>query len=300
MSDGINNAFAADDAYDAHVKADMPHLAEDEGGVFAQLDGEMSLFILLPRKEDENSFYLPAFKHYNLSVVGDDNTKRKTAVTCLKAARLGPCAICDAHDRLAASDAKNKAFAKKNLRPRKQVCLPVWWVPLTAILGTKSTAQYSFRLVDFKSHPRTYEVSDTPSVKILGVSASLREGSNTVWDNLKSMLITSGGPGNFVGVDGTPIFIIGNNKKKLDRRYKESRPLLVDFPKELRPPADIELPDVLEAMEYPTPLYVAQVLEETYPGLITDMQPYMEATTKPTEEVTPAKKTPTGENNPFI
>ena len=282
------NPFAKDDEFDEHVKANMSDVVSSGEGAFKQLDAYMSLLILMPREEADNplDFYVPVYMHHGLMETRDDGKKHRTSRICLEAAEMGACALCDLIRVLGGSKNPDDAKMIKNIAPRKRVYVNAWMIPLAMQIGSAKAGPNSFALVDFEGKPRTYNVSDNPSMGVLGLPKG-------VWDNMAIKLRTSGGVEKFIGWDAFPMYIIGNGKDGLQRRYKEPNPLMMDIPDALRPEKDCALVNIMETVEFPTPMGVASLVEENFPGMITDFSPYEDAEEEKKEAADPAEPTAT-------
>lgn len=274
------NPFAKDQEFDKHVKENMGDVVSSGEGAFRQLDPYMTLFILMPRAEAENplDFYVPVYMHHGLMETRDDGKKHKTSRICLEAADLGPCAACDLIRMLKGSNDPDAAKMMKSIAPRKRVYVNAWMIPVAMQVGAAQPGPNAFSLVDFEGKPRTYNVSDDPSLGVLNFPKG-------VWENLSIKLRTSGGVEKFIGRDAFPMYVIGNGREGLGRRYKEPNPLMMDLDAALRPPEDLALLDITETVEFPTPYGVASLIEENFPGMITDFSVYQ----KTEEEETPAE-----------
>jgi len=261
--------FKKDAEFDQRVQETMNDVLPSGTGNYKQLDAKMSMFFLLPRLDSDNplDFFLPAYMHHGLMETGDDGKKRKTARLCLEAADMGPCAICDTIRKLKGSKSPDDAAIAKSLAPRKKVYFNVWWLPLQMQIGAMKPGPTTFQLADFEGKPRAYTIENDPSIGILGVPKG-------VWEDLQVKVQTSGGIDRFLGEDAWPLYVIGNGKEGLQRRYKEPNPLLNPIDPSLRPPAGVELIDITKTVEFPTPAGVAGVMEENFPGIITDFSLY--------------------------
>jgi len=264
--------FKKDAEFDKRVKETMKDVISSATGAFKQLDPKMSMFFILPRTEAENpmDFFVPAYMHHGLKESGDDGKKRDTARLCLEAAGLGPCAICDTIRMLSGSKSPDDKKIAQRLTPRKKIYFNVWWIPLQAQVGAVEPGPTVFQLADFEGKPRAYVVSDDPELGLLG----LPKGA---WEDLQVKVQTSGGIARFMGEDAWPLYVIGNGKERLARRYKEPSPLLNPISPDLRPPEGLELLNITETVEFPTPAGVAGLVEENLPGLITDFSLYPES-----------------------
>jgi hypothetical protein len=270
------NPFAKDAEFDKHVKSTMGDVVRTGEGVFVQLDAYMTMFLIMPRAEADHplDFFVPVYMHHGLSETREDGKKHQTSRICLEASDLGPCALCDVVRLLSASKNADDQALVKRLSPRKRVYVNVWKIPLAMQVGRPTGGDNTFSLVDFDGKPRTYNVTDDPSMGVLGLPKG-------VWDNLVIKLRTSGGVEKFIGANAYPMYVIGNGKEGLARRYKEPNPLLISIPEGLRPPDGTPLLNITETVEFPTPYGVAMLVDENFPGLITDFSPYAEQTEAP-------------------
>lgn len=263
------NPFNKDVEFDQHVSSSMKDVLQEGGASFAQLDKNLSLFVIMPREDCDNEldFFLPTRLHYGLTESGDDGKTRNTARICLEASQLGPCAICDTIRRLKAlPDADSRALAER-LAPRKKVYMAVWWIPVEPIFG-KMKVPGIIPLIDYDGNQRSYIVSDAPTMTVLGVP-------NGVWKDLSSTIQVSGGIEKFL--KGTPLYVVGNGKDGMARRYKEPAPLRVELDDSVLPPEDAAAPNITELVEFPDPLEVAELVDANWPGAIKDFGPYREA-----------------------
>lgn len=265
------NPFTKDEEFNKRVKENMSDVVSAGEGAFKQLDPYLSLLILMPRVEAENplDFFVPVYMHHGLMETRDDGKKHKTSRICLEAAGIGPCALCDLIRMVKGSKNPDDATLVKRIAPRKRVYVNAWMIPVAMQIGAASPSANSFQLVDFEGKPRTYNVTDDPSMGVLGLPKG-------VWNDMSIKIRVSGGVEKFLGRDAYPMYIIGNGKEGLGRRYKEPNPLMMDIDETLRPPEGIALVDILETVEFPTPHGIASLVEENFPGMITDFSLYPE------------------------
>jgi len=274
--------WAEDTKFDQGVKENVPAADGGSSADFIALDKNASLFIMMPRAENKDVFFLSTMKHHGINVTRDDGTRRQTSRVCLRAANEGPCALCDVVEALENSMAISEVRIRQRITPRKQVMVSVWWIPLTPVIGTPSAGVYVINL------GKEFVVAESPSLRVLGFPKG-------VWDSLKSVVKARGGVDRFVGRMGQPVYVLGNGKDKLERRYKDPAELFLSeagFPKELRPPKDITLQNVRKLMDYPKPYEVAQVAEQNFPGILKDLTVY--GTVEPEDETATPKAEASG------
>jgi hypothetical protein len=269
--------WAEDAKFDQNVKENVPASEGGSGEDFIALDKNASLFIMMPRVENKDVFFLSTMKHHGIYATREDGTRRQTSRVCLRAANEGPCALCDIVEALENSMATSEVKIRERLTPRKQVMVSVWWIPLTPAIGTPSAGVHVINL------GKDFVVTEAPSLRVLGFPKG-------VWGKLKDMVRARGGVDRFVGRMGPPVYVLGNGKDKMERRYNDPAELFLDeagFPEELRPPKDITLQNVRKLMDYPKPYEVAQVAEQNFPGILKDLTVY--GTVEPEEEAPEAE-----------
>ena len=264
--------FADDEDTTRRVSENMPDALKKKNRPFVNLDPVISMFLLMPREDKPDSFYMSTFMHNGLRAPRDDGDEpRKTARICLRALGEGPCAICDVYDSLKTSKVPGEVSLRNTLVPKKRVYVSVWWIPLQVCLSSPAT-KYEWKSQTFSGKPVKFElkldegVPMQPSMKVLG----LPDG---VWNNLKALLDRRGVE-KFIGPGGMPISIIGNGVEKMGRRYKEPREEF-EFPyTDLLPPDDVELIDMRTVLEVPTPMDLAKLVEFNWPGRIENLEQY--------------------------
>lgn len=271
-----NKGYFDDDAeMTKRVGENMPDALKKKNRPFANLDQLISMFLLMPRKDKPESFYMSTYMHNGLRAPRDDGSEpKKTARICLRALGEGPCAICDVYDSLKTSKIPGEITLRESLVPKKRVYVSAWWIPLQVCLGSPAT-KYIWKSQTFSGKPVTYElrleegVPIQPCMKILG----LPDG---VWNNLKALLDRRGVE-KFIGIHGIPVSVVGNGVEKMGRRYKEPREEF-DFPYlDLLPNEDTELLDMRSALEVPTPMDLAKLVEFNWPGRIANLEQYVVA-----------------------